>query len=273
MASICVGLCNMVPLFSVSGRRRLDEVVKPGLLCAFDFDGTLAPIVMHPDKASTPQNVVARLHELANYAKLAVITGRSIDDARVRLGFTPDYIIGNHGLEGIPGWEERGAYFKEVCNTWSVVMMHLLKDVPTLDREIWIENKGYSLSVHYRMARDRNKAESVLSELFSRLVPAAKIIAGKYVFNLLPPGAGDKGYAIDSLMALSKANGALYIGDDVTDEDVFKLKRPDLLTVRIGLHSQSHAEFNLSHRLDILQMLDEIILRFRSGYPLQSQAC
>src|SRR5687768_5857682 len=143
----------MAPLFSVPGRRKLDEFVRPGLLCAFDFDGTLAPIVMHPDKASTPQNVVARLNELANYTKLAVITGRSVEDARVRLGFSPEYVVGNHGLEGIPGWEERGAYFKEVCNTWLVVLTHLLKELPALEREIWIENKGYSLSVHYRMAR------------------------------------------------------------------------------------------------------------------------
>lgn len=95
----------MLSLFSVAGQRRIDEIVKPGLLCVFDFDGTLSPIVAQPDQARLPLGVRRRLLELSKLASVAIITGRSLADIRPRLEFEPDYTVGNHGIEGIPGWE------------------------------------------------------------------------------------------------------------------------------------------------------------------------
>jgi trehalose 6-phosphate phosphatase len=253
----------MMTLFSPIGRSRLDDLVKPGLLCAFDFDGTLAPLVTQPDRAHTPQNIISRLDELSNYAKVAIITGRSIEDVSNRLGFQPDYLVGNHGLEGVPGWQAQAAAYRQMCQQWMDILGQQLVNHPDFQSNIWIEDKFYSLSIHYRMARNRDEIERRLVALLPELFPSARIVAGKCVINLLPPDAPDKGSAMMALMAASGASGALYVGDDVTDEDVFRERSPELLSVRIGHDPRSSAEFFLAHRVCVLQLLDELVMRFR----------
>ena len=87
--------------------------------------------------------------------------------------------------------------------------------------------------MHYRLVRDQAATENALTALFATLAPTARVIGGKWVFNLLPQDAADKGRAFEQLMQTSGAGSAIYIGDDVTDEDVFKLARRDLLSVRV----------------------------------------
>jgi len=253
----------MKPLFSEAGLHRLDEIVQPGLLCVFDFDGTLSPIVTQPERARLPAGVLQRLVDLSNHAPVAIITGRSVTDIRPRLGFVPDFLVGNHGLEGVPGWEPRGERYTEICRDWEEALSAALRDQARFDPGIRLENKGYSLSVHYRLARDRSRAETQLAELFASLMPAARVVAGKCVFSLLPQDAADKGSAFEQLMQISGARSAIYVGDDVTDEDVFRLRRPDLLSVRIERSADTAAEFYLHHRFDIVQLLDELLRRLR----------
>jgi trehalose 6-phosphate phosphatase len=83
------------------------------------------------------------------------------------------------------------------------------------------------------------------------------------VFSLLPRDAADKGSALEQLMRISGARSAIYVGDDVTDEDVFQLRRRDLLSVRVEHAPGSAAEFFLHHWLDIVQLLDALIQRLR----------
>jgi len=82
---------------------------------------------------------------------------------------------------------------------------------------------------------------------------------GKCVFNLLPPHAIDKGIALEQLMQLCGASGAIYIGDDVTDEAVFQRKLNNVLTIRVGRDSTSAAEFFVNHRLHVFEVLDKLI--------------
>lgn len=253
----------MVSLFSGGGFRRLDEIVKPGLLCVFDFDGTLSPIVALPDQARLPLAVRRRLLELSQLAPIAIITGRSLADIRSRLEFEPDYMVGNHGLEGVPGWEKRSESYETICREWEDTLSAALQGNGHYGDGIRIENKQYSLSVHYRLARDHKKTERQLIELFDSLLPPARIIAGKCVFSLVPPDAADKGSALNQLMEISGAPSAIYVGDDVTDEDVFVLQRSDLMSIRIGISRDSAAKFFLSHRGEIVQLLDDLIRRLR----------
>lgn len=79
------------------------------------------------------------------------------------------------------------------------------------------------------------------------------------MFNLLPVDAPDKGMALAKLCEVSGAPSALYVGDDVTDDYVFRMRRPDWLTVRIERSGDSAAEFYIHHRLDMVQLLDALI--------------
>lgn len=247
----------MQPLFSHAGRRRLDQVVQPGLLCVFDFDGTLSPIVEQPDDAHLPQEVFERLLRLSQLAPVGVLTGRSLEDIRPRLGFDPQYLVGNHGLQGLPAWEAHSAAFRSLCNAWADA---LAPRMPA-DSGIFIENKQYSLSLHYRMARDPKAAEARLRTLIDELDPLPHVVAGKCVFNLLPDAACDKGVALGKMIDISGCSTALYVGDDVTDEDAFRLDHPGLLSIRIEPHEQSAAEFYLPRRHDIVHLLDYLIDR------------
>ncbi len=250
-------------MFSEQGRERLAAIVRPGVLCAFDFDGTLAPIVTQPERAHLPVDLMERLVELSKYAPVAIITGRSLTDIRGRIGFEADFIVGNHGIEGLPGWETRAGQHEELCRMWLEKLSAALREQKALHSGIWVENKRYSLSVHYRLAPDHRRAESDLVKLIESLMPQPRVIAGKYLFNLLPEDAMHKGSALEELIQTTGATSAIYVGDDITDEDVFRLRRSDLLTVRVEADENSDAQFFVPRRQDVSHLLDDLIVRLR----------
>jgi trehalose 6-phosphate phosphatase len=258
----------MAYLFSKSGHQRLFEIVKPGVLCVFDFDGTLAPIVKEPEHAHLRRGFAQRLVDLRAYAPVAIITGRSVDDVRARLGFEPEFLIGNHGLEGVPGWSSRSEDYAALCQRWRSELDSLLREAG-VDPKIWIEDKRYSLALHYRNAQHRAQAEKQLAALIAHLAPPPRVVAGKCVFNLVPPDAPDKGTALLHLMRATGAATAIYLGDDVTDEDVFRLARPEILSIRVEPSAHSAAEFCLHNRSDVATLLDTLVTRLRQ---LKSEA-
>jgi trehalose 6-phosphate phosphatase len=257
----------MTPLFSDTGLQRLDRIAGPGLLCVFDFDGTLSPIVADPAHAVLPDAMQQRLLDLSVLAPVAIITGRAVPDLRPRLGFAPDFLVGNHGIEGVPGWELRAQEYQVICQGWARSVAQALRDPLRFDPHIKIEDKGYSMSVHYRLARDPALTEARLTELFAALTPSPRVVAGKCVFNLVPQGAPHKGSALEQLMhdgaRSDSIHNAIYVGDDVTDEDVFRLQRPDVLTVRVEPGENSAAEFYVDRLTDVERLLDELIARLR----------
>ena len=246
----------MKALLTPSGRQSLREFVRKDLLCLFDFDGTLVPLEPHPDKVYVPPPVLDRLQRLQQRAPVGIVTGRSLEDMRRMLVFEPDYLIGNHGIEGLPGWERRVGAFERICEGWR---QQLQPALPALGSEVWIEYKRYSLSVHFLHVPDRDAIAQQLTQQFSRLDPVPRVIPGKAVFNLLPPGASDKGGAVHELMRLTRAPRALYAGDDVTDEHVFSLDRDDLLTVRVGADEASAAGYFIPGHESIVELLDLLI--------------
>lgn len=253
----------MISLFSEQGRKRLDEVVHEHMLCMFDFDGTLSPIVPQADQAYLPQAVKERLQDLMQYVTVGILTGRSLQDIGPRLGFHPHHVLGNHGIEGLPGWETRSKQYRDTCLRWERMLKAVIRENAQFDRGIWIENKQYSLSLHYRHAQDPQRTERQLAQLFSTLLPEARVVEGKFVYSLLPPAAEHKGSAMEKLMAITNSGSAIYVGDDVTDEDVFRLKRPDILSIKVESSPNSAAELYLPHPDDMTSLLDELLRRLR----------
>lgn len=248
----------MRELFSGDGWRALHDFVRPDLLCLFDFDGTLVALEPRPEQVNVPAKVFERLHALQQRARVGIVTGRSLKDMHRMLNsaFEPDYLIGNHGIEGLPGWGKHASAFEAVCERWQV---QLQSAIASIDKRIWIEYKRYSLSIHYLQAQHPQAVALQLSRLFERLSPPPKIVAGKAVFNLLPEGASDKGRAVTELMKLTGASCALYAGDDVTDEYVFALARDDIFSVRVGDCSNSDADFLIPDHEAIVPLIDGLI--------------
>jgi trehalose 6-phosphate phosphatase len=204
-----------------------------------------------------PTEVQRALKALSNHATLAILTGRAVEDARPMLGFTPRYLIGNHGAEGVPGQERVSDACARVCRAWLDELAS--GSEPWRDVEgIVLEDKTYSLTFHFRHARDQSAALRLLIARTASLLPLPKLIDGKKVLNLLPPSAPDKGAALATLLRNSHCNRALYVGDDVTDEAVFRLHSPAILSVRVEQDESSAANLHLKGQKDVAKLVAEL---------------
>lgn len=270
----------MTEAFSPEGLQALRAFVAQPLLCLFDFDGTLAPLVDDPDAALLPALVQRQLLALQQRAPVGIVTGRALGDLRPRLGFAPDYLIGNHGLEGVPGMDSDTAVAASEAELLAQVARwkaQLEPELAHLDAGIFIEDKHYSLSLHYLRTRDHEQAALALRARMAALSPAPRIIAGKYLFNLLPANVGDKGHAVEALLAAAGIDQALYVGDDQTDEDVFRLTRPGLFTVHVGASADSAAHWCLHDHQEVARLLDWLVAaipagrRERAGYAASTR--
>lgn len=240
-------------LFDARAQEELAAFVDGQTLFAFDLDGTLAPIVPDPATIGIPADIQKALIALAACAPVAVITGRSRHDALSHLPVTPRYLIGNHGAEGLPGWDSRENRFVRAAQIWQ----NHLGDYfgPDYPEGVEIENKGATLSIHYRRAVNIPAAHDIILQAIDRLTPKPVRISGKFIENLIPKGAPDKGAALGILMEKEKFKKALFTGDDDTDERVFSLDRSKIFSIRVGEDSGSRAAFYLHGQHEVAKLL------------------
>jgi trehalose 6-phosphate phosphatase len=225
-------------------------------LFAFDLDGTLVPIESNPCDIGISDSIRKELTILNDQTAVAVITGRSRSDALHHLGISPRYLIGNHGAEGLLGWKDREQVFAIIANQWQSQLDKLL---PIDNRGgIMIENKGVTLSIHYRHVCNIKSAHKIILEAISKLNPQPRRIGGQFIENLIPAGAPDKGDALKILMEISGCQKSLFVGDDETDEDVFRLNDENIFTVRVGINPLSNALFYIRVQHEIVWLLHEI---------------
>lgn len=249
------------PLLDEPGRLALDRLLCRPALLAFDFDGTLAPIVDDPNAAVASKRVARAAARLCVLAPVAVITGRSLADIGARLSFTPRHLVGNHGMEGLPGIDParhaaETAEAQATCRRW----IAQLRAAPLADG-VQVEDKALSLSVHWRAAPDQEAAVASVEAALDRLEPPPRRIAGKCVVNLLPAGAHTKRDAIERLLAHERLDAVLFVGDDHTDEIAFEQAPANWLTVRIGPFERTAARFALDDQSEIAALLELVVRR------------
>ena len=97
-----------------------------------------------------------------------------------------------------------------------------------------------------------------MEERAAQLVPWPRLIHGNCVLNLVPREAPHKGDALRALLAHSGCERSLYVGDDVTDEDVFRLKLPAVLSVGVDPGPGSAADLFLPDQSEMIRLLDEV---------------
>ena len=188
-----------------------------------DVDGTLAPIVARPEDARVPPETQAELERLAaRYALVACVSGRASADAAATVGVEGLVYVGTHGLELEPEAER-----------WASALHDFAAGVP------WpAEDKGLSVSFHYRGALDEDAARAEL-EGIATAARAAGLRArfGRKVLELVPPIEANKGTAIRRLLGERELRRALYAGDDTTDLDAFAALDGLELAVRVAVAS------------------------------------
>ncbi len=249
----------MIYLFSDNGLRFLESVCFARTLFAFDFDGTLSKIVKNQEEAKINKTTLKRLHQLSELAPVAIISGRSLTDLKEKFNPSPGYLVGNHGLEGIHSQEQKLEIFHQSCEKWKKHLTQALIKTNNCSEGIEIEDKMYSIAVHYRKSRSKRKAKTMILETLTQLTPSARIILGKCVVNIVPTGAPHKGVALLELMLKSDTKSALYIGDDDTDEDIFTLPNSRIFTIRVGLKKSSEAKFYLKRQNEVNALLEKLL--------------
>ena len=217
---------------------------------AFDYDGTLAPIVDDPHQArmrTATQEALTALTALAAVARIAVISGRARSDLKKFLPACISYAIGNHGLEGLPGGQQELDRAAAVCEQWKTVLKPKLSQEPGLV----LEDKTYSLTLHYRQATQTDQAAQTILAALEGLAPPPRVVMGKCVVNLLVGATPHKGAALLELMRMDGSEAAVFFGDDDNDEDAFELPAAQVLSIRVGFSAHSAAAFYLRDQSEI----------------------
>jgi trehalose 6-phosphate phosphatase len=226
----------------------LEQYAWSNVLLAFDYDGTLAPIVAHREHAAMRSTTRVLLEEVAGMFSCVIISGRAMADVRGRLeGVSILEVHGNHGMEPESSKEKYAALVVD----WRRFLEEELRGV----RGVEVEDKGLSLAVHYRRSREKKKARAAILRAVGTL-ENARVIGGKQVVNVLPEGAAHKGLALERALDRAGCDTAIYVGDDETDEDVFTLGRPGrVLTIRVGAKRGSQAAYCIRDQRQIDALL------------------
>ncbi|MFC1970356.1 trehalose-phosphatase [Chloroflexota bacterium] len=243
------------------------------LLLLSDYDGTLTPIVGRPVDAILSPQVRAQLITLAQKPTVSagVISGRSLSELKSMVAIAGIYYAGNHGLEiegpGLSFVSAAAEAAQATIKTLAWQLVGVLGSTPG----VIIEDKGLSLSVHYRLVKPGE--EKMVVETFNRVISPlvnagrVRITSGKRVLEVRPPIDWHKGKAVEAitreLKALLKLEQVLviYMGDDTTDEDAFKaVHRPEGWSIFVGeKNAPSSAGYFLNSTTEVGEFLSRLI--------------
>jgi trehalose 6-phosphate phosphatase len=251
------------------------------ILLFLDYDGTLTPIVARPEMAVLSSQARTTLKQISVHSlfRLAIISGRSLSEIKAMIGLENIAYAGNHGLE-----IECPAHYCQEHSPRRAVFIHpeakefqprlerlehrLRKTLAGIDG-VFIQNKGLTLSIHYRLARQTElriirqvSLEAIANEHARDKLEVAE---GKKVLEVKPPIEWNKGKAIEWLMEIYATPGSLRIfaGDDVTDEDGFEvLRKVGGVSVLIGGEDSSSAA---NYYLDSPEQLYHWLKRLLEG--------
>jgi trehalose 6-phosphate phosphatase len=223
------------------------------LLIASDYDGVLSRLVGDPSAAVPEPGVSELLARLAavDGVTVAMVSGRGVHDLQVTSGFTGDLRwIGSHGAE------LDGPLTGELADRRDA-LVRLLEPVVGGVPGARLEVKPASVAVHVREVSDRLAAVALLADVDALADPSLTKKPGKEVLELAVTDA-DKGTALRRLRAETGATGALYLGDDVTDEDGFRALDPEDVTIKVG-EGETAARYRVADVPGAVAVLDRLV--------------
>jgi len=231
-----------------------------------DYDGTVAPIRPKPGLAVISKRAKNILRKLSKYpyCKLVVISGRSLKNVRRLVGLDNIIYGGNHGLE-LKGPQVRfkspvSKKHRAIITKISRVLHNKLRHI----KGVLIENKDLSLSIHYRLVASKNiplvKTLFCQATAFNLWRNEIRVRLGKKVLEVCPAVNWDKGKAVLWLLQnMSFSENAsvmpIYIGDDATDEDAFKMLKDSGLTIFVGRPQKTNARYYVNDTTEVMTFL------------------
>jgi trehalose 6-phosphate phosphatase len=238
----------------------LERLARSRTLVAFDYDGVLAPVVRDPGGARMARPTRRLLARLAHAWPVAVVSGRAyVDTLRLSEAVAP-HVVGNHGYELLHARRVPRPVEAQVAG-WRATLERELASI----RGWFIEDKRSTLAIHYGLERRWRAAEAAVYRAASQL-EGARMVKGKKVLNVLPAAFPNKGDAVVALLARLDLDVALYLGDDVTDEDAFAIGPPRVVGVRVGRGRRTAAPWRIAGQEQVDELL-EILVALRASRP------
>jgi trehalose-phosphatase len=231
-----------------------------------DYDGTLAPIASRPELAFCPPETKGNLERLRDLAgiHLAVVSGRALEDLREKVGIQGIIYVGNHGLE----IENPAGKHKRILSpAWAKELKKITRNLQRSLKEIpgmLFEEKGPTLSVHYRNVDPGffDRIPQAVEEELQRWEERWRTTSGKMVLDIRPSVGFHKGDAVREILKAVPSSGRLpvYLGDDQTDEDAFRVLKGRGISVLVGPAGHpSEADFFLRSPDDVQEFLSRCL--------------
>ncbi len=203
------------------------QIEQKDVFVFLDYDGTLTPIVATPDLAILSGEMREVVRKLSKNYKVSIVSGRATDDVRSKVQIEDIFYAGSHGFEivdpqgGVQISEEAQA-IRSVIDEVHAKLSEKLKDV----KGALVEHVKYTISTHYRLVSDEDfpRIEQAVEDVLGEY-PQLRKTSGKKVFEIRPKIDWHKGKAVEWILNVlgydPDKHCAVYIGDDVTDEDAF----------------------------------------------------
>ncbi|CAJ2638559.1 trehalose-phosphate phosphatase-like protein [Trifolium pratense] len=254
-----------------------------------DYDGTLSPIVDNPDRAFMSDDMRAAVKNVAEYFPTAIISGRSREKVHEFVGITDLYYAGSHGMDiigplrqsvsdnhpnCIRSTDKKGkevnlfqpaAEFLPMIDEVRRLFIECTKDI----KGAKVENNKFCVSVHYRNVDEENW-DMVAQRVYDIMkdYPHLRLTHGRKVLEVRPVIDWDKGKAVTFLLESLGLNDdddvlAIYIGDDRTDEDAFKVLSEVNKGFGILVSSapkESNAVYSLTDPSEVMEFLKSLVV-------------
>lgn len=244
--------------------RTLAEFACSNVLLAFDYDGTLAPPDAKRTAAGMRRSTRNLLGVLAVRYPCVVISARPQREIARRLGAIPVFQVMGH--DGLESWSPPSGCTLLVRRWLDVVRLRL-------DGEpgLVIEDRACAITIHHHDAPDRRRALAAIARAV-RGLSGMRRVDGAGAVTLVPRGAPTKGDALERVRRLLACEAAIYVGDDDSDEDVFRAgRRNRWLAIRIGARRGSAASYRLANQVEIDAFMRALV-EFRPGDPRRAAA-
>ncbi|XP_020583963.1 probable trehalose-phosphate phosphatase F [Phalaenopsis equestris] len=275
---------------ALSSFEKITNYAKGKIVALFlDYDGTLSPIVDNPEHAFMSSAMRTAVKVAASYFPTAIISGRSRDKVHGFVGLNELYYAGSHGMDiigpvrdskcvsnhpnCIRSMDERGkevnlfqpaSEFLPMIDEVFRLLIENTKDIIGSK----VENNKFCVSVHYRLV-DMKSWDLIAQRVFDILknYPRLRLTYGRKVLEIRPVIDWNKGKAVEFLLESLGLNNRddvlpIYVGDDRTDEDAFKVLREGSKGFGILVSSvpkESNAYYSLREPSEVMEFLVSLV--------------
>ncbi|MBI2676046.1 MAG: bifunctional alpha,alpha-trehalose-phosphate synthase (UDP-forming)/trehalose-phosphatase [Candidatus Aenigmarchaeota archaeon] len=230
-------------------------------LILLDYDGTLVPFADHYQNSLPGEDVKGLLRLISGNPKtdVVLISGRDRNTLKEWFSGLDIGFVAEHGI-----WiRERGSEWnlaKALANDWKSGVLPILETFVDRLPGSFVEEKEYSIVFHYRKADPELgsvRAKDLMDTLLNFTANMdVQTLQGNKVIEIRSAGV-NKGTAAGHFLSKGSYDFILAIGDDITDEDLFRILPETAYSIRVGI-ANTHARCSLYSQKDAIELLDEI---------------